>query len=145
MTDLNKLTPIEVLSLTIYGEARGEPIEGQVAVGSVIRNRTDRLTTYSTVCLKPKQFSCWNSDDVNYSILTDMADKMINGQTIPEIDYQQCLWVANGIYNRFIKDNTNGAKNYMTVAEFHSDSRPRWAKIVLSNPIKVGRQVFFNV
>lgn len=48
--------------LTIMLEAAGEPIEGQVAVGEVIRNRARlRGLSFEQVCLQRKQFSCWNS------------------------------------------------------------------------------------
>ena len=33
------LTDTQILLLTLWGEGRGEPIEGRVAIGSVIRNR----------------------------------------------------------------------------------------------------------
>ena len=53
--------------LCIYAEARGEPFEGQVAVGNVIRHRTaqrhfSKGTVVSTVTT-PWQFSWMNSDD----------------------------------------------------------------------------------
>lgn len=56
-------------ALTIWGEARGESWEGQVAVAEVIRNRTTQLysskgTVASTV-LSPYQFSMWNTRDPN--------------------------------------------------------------------------------
>ena len=46
---------------TIILEAVGEGYRGMVAVGEVIRNRADLFTKdVNTVCLMPKQFSCWN-------------------------------------------------------------------------------------
>ena len=42
-------------------EALGEGYEGMVAVGEVIHNRTRLFTKDAqSVCLMPKQFSCWN-------------------------------------------------------------------------------------
>lgn len=53
--------------LCIYAEARGEPHEGQVAVGSVIRNRTERKLfstgTVASTVLFPWQFSWANTSD----------------------------------------------------------------------------------
>jgi N-acetylmuramoyl-L-alanine amidase len=55
--------------MTIIAEARGEPYEGKVAVGEVIRERTKRCYssdgTIPGTVLWPKQFSCWNSGDRN--------------------------------------------------------------------------------
>lgn len=53
--------------LCIFAEARGEPYDGQVAVGNVIRNRMKRHffsngTVVSTVC-SPHQFSWMNTGD----------------------------------------------------------------------------------
>lgn len=46
---------------TLILEARGEGIEGMVAVGEVIRTRAEeRGLSYRAVCLQRKQFSCWN-------------------------------------------------------------------------------------
>ena len=50
-----------ILALTIYWEARGEQWEGQLAVATVIFNRSiQRGIRIETICLEPKQFSCWN-------------------------------------------------------------------------------------
>lgn len=50
-----------IVVLTIYAEARGEPLEGKVAVAQVIANRAKlRGTSMADECLRPKQFSCWN-------------------------------------------------------------------------------------
>ncbi|ODM98103.1 Spore cortex-lytic enzyme [Orchesella cincta] len=51
----------EVLSKTIYEEARGEPEVGQEWVGHVIMNRArQRGISIAEVCLQPYQFECWN-------------------------------------------------------------------------------------
>lgn len=51
----------EVLTKTIYEEARGEPEEGQEWVGHVINNRSkQRGLSIADVCLQPYQFECWN-------------------------------------------------------------------------------------
>ncbi len=144
---IKALGDIEVLALTIIGEARGETIEGQVAVGSTIRNRMKhdnvKYRDYSSVCLEPRQFSCWNEDDPNYSYLLGLCDKMISGQQITDPYLRQCILVAKGIIDYDIPDNVNGAKFYMTNKLLIS-STPRWA---LSRcDIKViGNQTFFNI
>ncbi len=144
MIELETLSEEEILSLTIYGEARGEKIEGQVAVGCVIRNRLERGDRYQEICLKREQFSCWNTSDPNYSTLIELAEILNSGRNITNPAYQQCLWVAKGIIDDLIKDNTNGSKNYLTNDRFHNN-RPSWAKNLRSNPLEIGNQTFFSV
>jgi spore germination cell wall hydrolase CwlJ-like protein len=68
----------QVMGLTIYGEARGEPVEGQIAVGTVIMERVDHRDwdgkTVKEVCLKKYQFSCYNEWDHNYGKLLHIAE-----------------------------------------------------------------------
>lgn len=67
-------------AMTIDGEARGEPIDGQIAVGEVIRNRARRLRrTVPAVVLAPEQFSCWSTHDPNRiaAALMDTADPSV--------------------------------------------------------------------
>ena len=53
--------PEDVVVRTIILEAVGEGYEGMVAVGEVIRNRAKFFQKdFKSVCLMPKQFSCWN-------------------------------------------------------------------------------------
>ena len=67
----------DILARTLYGEARGEYARGGpaalIAVTNVIVNRFNRGGKYgktlTEVCLKPRQFSCWNSDDPNRPLI----------------------------------------------------------------------------
>lgn len=92
--------PIYVVGLTIYGEARGQPILDQLAVGAVIRERYLRPgwwtrekddgiedDTWQATCRDPYQFSCWNGGDANYKA-------MINADTHDNKTFQKCLTVA---------------------------------------------------
>ena len=56
-SDSDDVAPIA----TILLEAQNQPLEGQIAVGEVIRNRMkNRGQTAPQVCRARKQFSCWN-------------------------------------------------------------------------------------
>lgn len=146
-TILDNLSPAEVLGLTIIGEARGERIEGQVAVGSVIRNRmTNNPAKYhslTTVCLEPWQFSCWNKNDPNRVILLEIAEKLVTGQILNSRHHVQCMFVARGIESWAIMDNTNGALNYMTSSLFNGDNKPSWAKNAKNEKV-IDHHTFFN-
>lgn len=142
---LQSLSPAEILGLTIIGEARGEPIQGQVAVGSVIRNRllSGDYQSYHDVCLEPKQFSCWNINDPNRSMLIELAEQLTNGQYVVDQYLKQCMFVATGIVDWKIIDNTRGATHYMTNHLFDSKI-VSWAENAKNINI-IGHQTFFNV
>lgn len=144
---LRTLSSSEIVGLTIIGEARDEPIEGQVAVGCVLRNRflsnPTKYKTYHDVCLESKQFSCWNSDDPNRALLVKLATDIFDHAPISDVYVRQCMFIAQGIVERVIADNTKGALHYMTIKLFQTN-RPLWAKRV-KDTIARGNQVFFNV
>ena len=60
---------IWIFAKTIWAEARGEPLDGQIAVANVILNRAQQGGWWGDdvvkVCRKPKQFSYWNKSDPN--------------------------------------------------------------------------------
>jgi hypothetical protein len=139
---VSDLSDLEVLSLTIYGEARGELIEGQIAVGCVIRNRVrvGEYASYRAACLAPKQFSCWNADDPNFSVLKELGDKMLYGQKIADLALTQCQWVAAGIVSSAIMDNTHSATHYMTTKLYNDHTVPWAQKLKIAGII--GNQTF---
>lgn len=109
---------IKYMALTIWGEARGEDMKGQLAVAHVILNRArKRMMTPQQVCLAPFQFSCWNKGDPNYLLLND-----------PHFDCTKVsFWDALNnvqVVTRSSKDDfTNGATHYCT-----KNIEPYWAK-----------------
>lgn len=138
------LTNYEVLFLTIVGEARGEPVEGQIAVGNVIMNRAKASKKdVKSICMAPKQFSCWNMDDPNRAMLENLVKEILKGRYDFE-PYKQIQWIAGGLLEKKLKDNTKGVLNYMTTALFHSGGRPSWAKIPKSDTAEIGRHTFFT-
>lgn len=111
MTDYD----MEILAKTIFGEARGEPYEGQVAVACVILNRWKSKKwfagkTIAATCLKPYQFSCWNKSDPN-------------AQKIASLSYAQYAKYFDAIKEAEAHDVTNGATHYH-VEGLH----PKWAE-----------------
>ena len=105
----------EIFAKTIFGEARGEPFEGQVAVACVILNRWKSKKwfagkTIATTCLKPYQFSCWNKNDPN-------------AQKLMKISYAQYSKYFKAINEAIKHDITNGATHY------HAEGlHPKWAE-----------------
>jgi N-acetylmuramoyl-L-alanine amidase len=66
------------LARTLYGEARGEPTEGQIAVAWVILLSLEGAV--AQVCLAPWQFSCWNQGDPNRARLLVLRADQCRGQ-----------------------------------------------------------------
>ena len=95
-----KLNDRQILALAIYGEARGEPAEGKIAVGSVIMERVDHRDwdgkTVHEVCLKKYQFSCFNPGDPNRGKLLNLAEHWDEAMvTDPALN--DCYTIAHGL------------------------------------------------
>lgn len=97
-----KLTPTQILALTIYGEARGESTEGKIAVGSVILERVDHRDwdgkTIPEVCFKKWQFSCYNERDPNYPRLLHIAERW-DVEFKMSVSLNDCYDIALGLMN----------------------------------------------
>ncbi len=124
-----------VLARTIYGEARGETLDGKIAVAWIIRNRVKRAGwwggTYTEVCLHPKQFSCWNDDQELRKNRIAMLDAV-------EDDLLECLYVAAGVITGDIPDPTGGSCHYHA-----SNVHPKWAEGHTSHAT-IGHHLFYN-
>lgn len=122
------LTAAQVVGMTIWAEARAEPIEGEVAVGCVIRNRLLRPKrfndTWQEVCLDKWQFSCWipQGGEANYRMLMARCEAAQEG-TLPWP--RQQMWIADGIISGAIEDRVSGGDHYY--ASWLSKP-PAWAK-----------------
>lgn len=120
---------------TVWGEARGEPWIGQVAVAWVIRNRVARPgwwgRDYESVCLAPRQFSCWDDTPA----IIDQTPR-----TMPN-----CYAAACAVLLDDEPDPTAGATHY------HSIRRPSWAAqwppgwaASLTETARIGGHVFYR-
>jgi len=122
------LAPAQILALALKEEAGGEPIEGKVAVGCVIRNRTYKGQRfggweYGEVILKPKAFSCFNDGTASLQRLITMAQVQVTQWDHNPVLFE-CFYIAKGIIKNIIRDNTKGADHYYNPALCN----PSWAK-----------------
>lgn len=114
---------LEIMARTLYGEVRGEPWAGKIAVAWVIRNRAEADLGRDNrpdwwgegiagVCLKPMQFSCWNAARDRKRLETAVSLKLAD-----------CLRAAFAVLTDEEPDPTSSATHYYAnyIAE------PKWA------------------
>ena len=131
---------IDIFARTLYGEARGEYRHygpaALIAVANVIMNRLNRAGKYgktiTEVCLKPKQFSCWNQNDTNRTLI-----QQEDLETDPLFNI--CLVIVKKVINGCWPDLTRGSDHYHA-----SSCRPYWAR---SGKIKLqlGGHIFYKL
>ena len=126
---------LSVMARTVFGEARGEPQEGRLAVAHVILNRVRARGWWgagvSEVCLKRWQFSCWNPGDPNRPRLfhIELDDRDLLGCV------RACVEALSGA-----ADPTGGATHYHAA---NLATPPRWARGRLPDVV-IGRHAFFR-
>lgn len=121
----------QLMSLTIYGEARGESYEGKVAVASVIMERVKHRAwdgeDIQEVCLMPYQFSCYLPDDPNFQALKLIADDWDNKFTQSPPLRECCQITAlllSGSIGETPEIEENKATQYLTTAyRSHQDKQ----------------------
>jgi N-acetylmuramoyl-L-alanine amidase len=122
------------LIATLLGEAANEPVEGQIAVASVVRNRAKHPRwwgkTVRGVCVAKAQFSCWWESNANTDRVYALADALHRKQdaTGPMSLVGQLHWIAAGVIDDMVLDNTRGCDHYLTTALLKSDRCPKWAR-----------------
>ena len=120
----------DILARTLWGEARGEGVVGMSAIASVILNRMKYSASClalknkpawwggpdsTSICLHPKQFSCWNLDDPNRALITELAADS------PEL--KPARLIVDMLFKGLLKDVTFGATHYHA-----GNVKPAWAK-----------------
>lgn len=146
------LSDRDALTLTLLGEARGEELEGRLAIACVIRTRAADpkrwADTVKDVCFEPWQFSCWNRNDPNAAQLFEQAgllvqDHAVRSTFVRDALFYETRWLAEGILSGVVCDRVGGANHYLTRLLWEK-SAPNWAKGV--SPVAlVGRHAFFKL
>ncbi len=130
------LTDRMAVALTVFGEARREPLLGQHAVAWVIRNRLAKPSRFGQswkgVCLRRAQFSCWYpwGGESNYAAVMAAAERLVNGLTpAPGSALARALQVADDVMTGIAPDPTHEATHYYApLAMAKPGSAPEWAK-----------------
>jgi N-acetylmuramoyl-L-alanine amidase len=146
MTSVDRLSDRDVLALTLWGETRGEPIEGKVAVACVIRNRmASRRQAARDVCLAPMQFSCWQplGGKANHDALQVLVDVLTSGRAPSDAVVRECQWIADGVLSGACRDLVKGADHYVTTALLSSTKKPGWIR-TMTFCATVGAHAFYR-
>jgi N-acetylmuramoyl-L-alanine amidase len=127
---------ISVLARTLYGEARGEKLEGMQAVAWVILNRAKRgpprfPDTITGVCKQDKQFSCWNKGDPNAKLCAQVHEG--------DPYYALALYAAAGVLTGSVPDPTRGSDHYHTVG---MTPYPSWSRSMQLQAV-IGQHRFY--
>lgn len=127
---INRDTDIEWLALNIYHEARGETVEGMMAVGVVTLNRVRSSKypdTIKEVVKQYKQFS-WYWDGIS------------------DVPYDVTSWETSKAIAKIllINNNLKIKQKLRNVYHYHAKSvKPRWAKH-MDKVEKIGNHIFYN-
>ena len=137
------------LAVALYHEARGEPLDGQMAVGVTIMNRVESRAYPSTICgvvfenahrLNKCQFSfaCDNLNDfpansAKLSNLLDVSDVILGATGTAGADKKVAANELGAL-----------ASDYMFATHYHRyDVNPSWSK-KLTQLARIGDHVFFR-
>jgi len=124
--DWEKAKAINVVARTLYMEARGEGSAGLDMVMTVIWNRAGKNKAHlADVCLKPLQFSCWNSitnkSPSTYAIQFPAGAAHGSGKDMSSWDV--CVNLANSAFNGTFKPSNDKWNAYYNP----NRAKPKWA------------------
>lgn len=134
---------IDTAARTLWGECRGEPQEGQIAVAWVIRNRAERKRfagplaglegAVERVCKAKWQFSCWWDQQAAH--LKALPAERLKAQAD----------LVRGVLGGITPDPTNGADHYHTIARpgYADVWPPNWAP-TMAEVARFGGHVFYD-
>jgi spore germination cell wall hydrolase CwlJ-like protein len=111
------------LAMVIYTEARGEPIEGRLAVAEVVINRMERGGAPKSLCAVTSQANQFAAP----------------AKTLKSDEWQESLLIAKAV----LKD-PEGTLPGLGATFFHSvDVRPYWASH-MKRVARIGRHIFYG-
>jgi len=126
------------MAMAIYHEARGEPVQGQQAVGHVIMNRVASDEYPDTVCDVVKQGRYWRHvplrHQCHFSFWCDGLPEDFDDKGA----YGTAVLFSVGIMQGWIPDPTHGATHYHATWV-----DPDW-KRTMTQTIRVNNHVFYR-
>ena len=118
-----------VLTMLCWGEARGEPTRGKLAVLHVVRNRAmKRDTSMKVEALRKWQFSCFNDNDPN-------RKQFLSGPALGPSAWAECSAVVELVLGGDTTDPMLGATHYFVTSMTHpppwGPGHPDWKELVV--------------
>ena len=126
--------------LTVWMEARGQPMDGQQGVAEVIlrrtKNRFQSDGTITSTCLWPLAFSAWNATDRQRMAAIRLLEDS------PGIPEARAAWYAAQLGS----DLSKGANSYLNPATLLKLSKPlpKWASDEKFT-VKIADHCFYKV
>ncbi len=131
---------LDIVARTLYGEARGEYAQAGpaalIAVANVIVNRLKKGERYgktlTEVCLKHRQFSCWNAGDPNRPLIQqeDLEKDPL---------FVLCKNVARKVSQEEWPDLTRGSDHYHALS-----CKPSWSR-AHKIKLRLGHHIFYKL
>ena len=127
----------DAMRRTIWGEARGEPFQGQLAVGHVILNRAHHPTIKRwgigiyAVCHAKDQFSCWNPADPNSGMVRVVSENMPS--------FIRASAAAGLVLSGEAPDPTGHSTHYYRIGS----PEPNWVRGA-KHTVDIGHHAFFT-
>lgn len=117
------------LATMIYGEARGETIEGMVAVAYTALNRAAKKTVCGVV-LAPKQYSIFNNNPALKAAALSLDIEPKQKNVIDSASWKRAMNVAEVVLNKALPDPTAGSTHYLApiVMKAKGYTYPRWSR-----------------
>lgn len=129
---------VDYLARTVWGEARGEPEQGQVAVAHVILNRVAHRQwpdTVKGVVTQDGQFDVWAKSYPGYARMLSVDESDAN--------FRMALRIAREALSGQSKDPTGGAYIYFNDATSTDRAFTEKVKRLASSRVDIGQHSFF--
>ncbi len=147
---MRQLSDEDALALVIWGEARAESPDGQIAVGQVVLHRLRAGTwgnTVAQVVTARSQFSCfwpWGGAQ-NHDRVRGVSEALAAGQAVTSERFAQARWIAQGLLAGLVVDDlVHGAMHYLTTDLLKSGLAPVWA-VTMDITARIGAHTFGRV
>ena len=117
------------LATMVYGEARGEPEKGQIAVAHTAMNRSSKKTICEIV-LAPKQYSIFNNNPELRKVAQSLVLEPRQKNIIDSAGWAQAQRVAKLVLQGKTVDFSNGATHYIAdrVMKIKGYKYPKWSR-----------------
>lgn len=135
------------LATMIYGEARGENLQGQVAVAFTVLNRVGKAQnkTVCNVVLAPKQYSIFNDNPALRAAAVNPDIEPHQKNIIDQQSWKDAVKIAQDVMRNKLDDPTFGATHYLApkLMAIKKYTMPKWSR-VYAHVATIGNHKFYK-